>query len=431
MAPKQGESWRSETMRFSSRLPWHLPCNALSAALHDRQSGTFPPLLDLTVSNPTRALPELYSPALLLGLGDERGLHYAPTAQGASEARQAVAAAYAAVASPQAVALDPKQLVLCASTSEGYSWLFQLLCNPSDSVLFPQPSYPLLEFLAGLASVQLQPYFLHYDGRWHLDLAGIAHACEAAQPKPRALILVNPNNPTGSFVHERELSALLQLCQKHNLALIVDEVFADYGFAEGSPFVPAAEPADPRVSSLLSQQAAIAQAGVLCFVLSGLSKVLGLPQLKLGWIHVGGAEPLRTAAQDRLELIADTFLSVGTPIQLATPQLLSHKATLQAGIMRRVTDNLQTLQTLTAQTAVQLLPVEGGWYAVLRLPALLSEEAWVLTLLQQDHILVHPGYFFDFAQEAYVVLSLLCDPKTLATGLTRLLSRVQQVISDG
>lgn len=431
MALEQGDSLRSVAMRFSSRLPWHLPSNALSAALHKRQGATLPLLLDLTVSNPTQALPELYPPTLLAGLGDGRGLHYAPTAQGANQTREAIAAAYASQAPPSAVVIDPKQLVLCASTSEGYSWLFQLLCNPGDSVLFPQPSYPLLEFLAGLASVQLQPYCLHYDGRWHLDLDGIAHACEAAQPKPRALILVNPNNPTGSFVHERELSALLRLCQKHNLALIVDEVFADYGFAAGSLAVPMAEAADPRAGSLLSQQAAIAQAGVLCFVLSGLSKVLGLPQLKLGWIHIGGAEPLRTAAQDRLELIADTFLSVGTPIQLATPQLLSHKASLQAGIMQRITDNLHTLQTCTDQTAVQLLPVEGGWYAVLRLPALLSEEDWVLTLLQQDHVLVHPGYFFDFTQEAYVVLSLLCDPKILATGLARLLARVQQVITDG
>ncbi|HRI52807.1 MAG TPA: pyridoxal phosphate-dependent aminotransferase [Pseudomonadota bacterium] len=414
--------------RFSGRLPWDTPPNRLSVAVAQARAGGAP-LLDLTVSNPTRAMPELYPAELLLPLAQERGLHYEPSPQGADEARQSIAAYYAARATRagRAVQVLPEHLVLCASTSEAYTWLFQLLCDPGQSVLYPKPSYPLLEFLAGLAAARLQPYSLSFDGgrtgRWWLDTAALHKACTA---DTRAVVVVSPNNPTGSLLRRSELGALCALCRERDLALIVDEVFADYalGSAPTEPAAAAREAADPLIHSVLAAVQELGAAAPLCFVLSGLSKVLGLPQLKLGWVHVGGPEPLRRQAQDRLELIADTFLSVGTPVQLAAPRLLGEQPRVRAAIVARLRENLELLGAAVHDTACQLLPVEGGWYAVLRLPRLMSEEEWALLLLERDRVLVHPGYFYDFAQEAYLVLSLLCPPAVLAEGARRLVARV-------
>lgn len=392
---------------FSRRLPWHLPENRLSQTLVElRQAGR--PILDLTVSNPTAALPELYDPSLLHALTHENGLRYQPSPAGAPAARQAIAAYYAR----RGIAVDAAKLVLCASTSEAYTWLFQLLCEPNDRVLFPQPSYPLLEFLGGLAGIEAVPYPLFFDGNWRIDRAALREAiCE----KTRAVVLVSPNNPTGSRVHTAELRELFALCEEHQLALIVDEVFGDYCFSEAN------DHDDPAPPSLIETSAA----GPLCFVLSGLSKVVGLPQLKLGWIHVGGAEPLRSEAQRRLEIIADTFLSVSSPVQLAAPQLLAAQPRLGGQIFARLGHNLELLRAACKDTALTVLPVEGGWYAVVRLPRLCSEEEWVLTLLAEDGVLCHPGYFFDFFDEAYVVISLLTPPADLAEGVRRLLCRAE------
>lgn len=394
---------------FSRRLPWHLPENRLSQTLVElRQAGR--PLLDLTVSNPTVALPELYDPSLLGALVHEQGLRYQPSPAGAPKAREAIAAYYAR----RGIAADAQKLVLCASTSEAYTWLFQLLCAPNDRVLFPQPSYPLLEFLGGLAGIEVAPYPLFFDGVWRIDVAALR---EAIDDKTRAIVLVSPNNPTGSRVHTAELRELFALCEKHQLALIVDEVFGDYCFAE------AEDADDPAPPSLIETS----RNGPLCFVLSGLSKVVGLPQLKLGWIHVGGDEPLRSEAQRRLEIIADTFLSVSTPVQLAAPQLLDAQPRLGGQIFERVRHNMALLRAACKDTALTVLPVEGGWYAVVRLPRLCSEEDWVLTLLREDGVLCHPGYFFDFCDEAYVVISLLTPPADLAEGVRRLQCRAERM----
>lgn len=408
---------------FSQRLPWRAAQNRLSVAVAQaRAAGA--PLLDLTVSNPTRALPELYPPALLAPLAGERGLRYEPSAQGDPAARRSIAAYYAA----RGIAVAPEHLVLCASTSEAYTWLFQLLCDPGQGALFPQPSYPLLEFLAGLSAVRLCPYPLHYEsgfaggqsGRWWLGLEAVRAACT---DEVRLLVVVSPNNPTGSFLRRSELLALCALCRERGLALVVDEVFTDYDLLPAA----ADQVADPPVRSVLAAVQALGEQAPLCFVLSGLSKVVGLPQLKLGWIHVGGPEPLRQTAQDRLELLADTFLSVGTPVQTAAPQLLAWQPQVSAAITARLRQNLQTLAAAVKDTACQLLPVEGGWYAVLRLPRLLSEEDWALLFLSEDGVLVHPGYFYDFAAEAYVVLSLLTEPATLARGAAKLVARVASI----
>jgi aspartate/methionine/tyrosine aminotransferase len=392
---------------FSSRLPFNLPRNRLSAALADkREAGA--DLLDLTESNPTRVglfgddLSDLLRP-----LSDRRGLRYDPQPQGSLSARRAISAYYGR----RGLDADPDHLVLSASTSEAYSWLFQLLCDVDDVVLYPQPSYPLFEHLAGLSSVRLLPYPLEYDGRWTLDLSALRSVCETG---PRAILLVNPNNPTGSYLRREELDALLDLCQTRQIALISDEVFGDYSFGD-----PARDPG--RVPSLLGSGAA---ERALCFVLSGLSKVIGMPQLKLGWIHVGGPGNLRQAAQERLLLVADTFLSVGTPIQLAADSLLSRQPALTTAIARRTCDNRQVCQEAVRDTACQLLHADGGWSAVLRLPRVLSEEEWVLRLLAEDDVVVYPGYFFDFPEEAYLVVSLLPEPPVFAEAMRRLVARV-------
>ncbi len=414
-------------MEFSARLPWSTAPNRLSlAAAHKRTAGG--PLLDLTVSNPTRALPELYPKEMLAALADARGLRYEPSAQGDLAARQSIAAYYAA----RGITAQPEHLVLCASTSEAYTWLFQLLCSPGQGVLFPQPSYPLLEFLAGLSAVRLCPYPLEYEGgdrgRWWLGREALRAACTG---DVRMIVVVSPNNPTGSFLRRSELHALCSLCRERGLALVVDEVFSDYDLLPAAAdLADGRTNFDPPVRSVLAAVQALGEQAPLCFVLSGLSKVVGLPQLKLGWIHVGGPPPLRQLAQDRLELIADTFLSVGTPVQLAAPQLLGWQPQVCRAITARLRTNLQALSQAVRDTACQLLTVEGGWYAVLRLPRLLSEEDWALLLLAQDDVLIHPGYFYDFAKEAFVVLSLLTETEVLKDGAARIVARVAAVAAD-
>lgn len=369
-------------------------------------------------------------------------LHYEPTPRGLLPCREAVAAYYAR----RGISVNPDQLVLCASTSEAYGWLFQLLCDPGDGVLFPQPSYPLIDHLARLNGVHVIPYPLRFCGdHFVLDRSALeqqAQGMDAASPasqnkaRPRALICVSPNNPTGSILRRSELHALWGLCRNRNLALIVDEVFSDYGLLD--PAAPPENQRDPRLPSVLTEIPFSSGRNSdddpsLTFVLSGLSKVLGLPQLKLGWIHICGPEPLRSEAQDRLELIADTFLSVNTPVQQAAARLLSLQPQLGAALRSHLQSNLDRLRVVLQGSAVSALPVEGGWYAVLRVPAVLSDEDWALRLLQQDGVLVHPGYFFDLHEPgmAFVVISLLTAEADFQAGLQALRDRVTQVLHSG
>lgn len=410
---------------FSSRLSWDQSHNPLTVALQARPA-TAPPLFDLTVGNPTQALPQLYDDDLaraLAGLGDPAGLRYEPTPRGLPTCRAAIAGYYRG----RGLDIDPEQLVLCASTSEAYSWLFQLLCNPGDAVLFPQPSYPLIDYLARLSAVNVVPYALR-DCVDHFALSAdeLSAAIAAASGRARALITVSPNNPTGSVLRGAELALLRQHCTQNGLSLIVDEVFSDYLL---QPPASATMAVNRLVPSVLGELATD-DAQPLTFVLSGLSKVLGLPQLKLGWIHVSGPEPLRSQAQDRLELIADTFLSVSTPVQLAAPALLAQQPRIRAALLAHVQDNLQTLRQTLAGGAVSPLPVEAGWYCILRLPAVLSEDEWTVRLLHDDDVLVHPGYFFDLCQpgKAFIVLSLLAPRDIFRRGLARLRDRVAHVL---
>ena len=384
-------------MKFSSRLDWAIGPNPLTRLLHHKRSSGAA-ILDLTESNPTAA-GLAYRPDLVLeALADPRAMLYEPAAAGILAARSAVSEYYSGRVLPQ-------RILLTASTSEAYGWLFKLLADPGDEILTPRPSYPLFDFLAALDSVRAVQYPLFYHDGWSIDFDALA---ARITPRTRAIVTVNPNNPTGSFLKRAELESLAALCRRHDLAIISDEVFSDFGFRD-----------DPeRVRTLTEVE------DVLTFSLSGLSKVAGLPQLKLGWIVAGGPEPLREQAFQRLELIADTYLSVGAPVQWAAGALLAAREEIQHQILARVARNLETLRMhIGADSPWQALDIEGGWYAVIQAPRIHSEEEWVLTLLDQDNVLVQPGFFYDFESEAFLVLSLLTPPEIFAEGVRRIIGR--------
>jgi len=385
---------------FSRRLPSHLgTTNALTRRLQQlRADGVA--IVDLTQSNPTRAgIP--YPADLLQALADPAALTYEPHAFGLPSARAAVATDHAR----RGVVVSPEHVVLTASTSEAYTWLFKLLCNPGECVLVPRPSYPLFEHLTQLEGVRIAPYDLEYHGRWQIDFASL----DGAPGDVKALLVVTPNNPTGSYVTAAEVDRLSALCAERSWALVADEVFADYRLGADAPVTDLA----PRAS------------GCLTFTLGGLSKSIGLPQLKLGWIVAGGPPDAREAALAHLELIADSFLSVGTPVQVGAATLLARGAGIRASIHARVSENLATLEeTARSFPASELLHVEGGWSAVLRVPAMRGEEQLVLDLLDRERILVHPGYFFDFRHEAFIIVSLLPPADVFADAAPRLLRAV-------
>jgi len=380
---------------FSNRLPGHAEVNALSRAVASlTAAGTS--LVDLTESNPTRAgLP--YPADLLSAAASDRALCYDPQPFGLRTAREAVSADYAR----RGVAVDPECIVLSASTSEAYSWLFKLLCNSGESVLIPQPSYPLFEHLTRLESVRAVPYRLEYHGRWDIDFESIA----AAKDDVRAVLLVSPNNPTGSYVTSREADTLAAICRERGWAIVSDEVFAEYALDAHAPATEIAR-----------------RAKVLSFTLGGASKALGLPQMKLAWTIVDGPVKERIDALSGLELIADTFLSVNTPVQVAAPDLFRRAAPIRQAIHQRVSRNLTAARDVVrTYPACEVLRVEGGWSVVVRVPATRSEESLALGLLQQEHVLVHPGFFFDFPQEAFVVVSLLPPEDVFADAFERVL----------
>jgi len=383
---------------FSRRLPPHADLNALSHAIARRRIAGAS-IADLTESNPTRT--GLCYPAdLLRMLASDAALRYEPHPLGLRVAREAVARDHVR----RQATVDPERVVLAASTSEAYSWLFKLLCDPGDAVLVPRPSYPLFEHLTALEGVGAVPFDLDYHGRWEIDFATL----ERAPRSTRALIVVSPNNPTGSYVSARELERLFALCRERAWALVADEVFADYPLEAEAPLTDIA-----------------ARADVLTFSLGGLSKTVGLPQLKLAWLVVGGPFDMCVRALSGLELIADSFLSVSTPVQIAAPTLLECGGAIRAQIHHRLRENLAVLrQVARSFAACEVLKVEGGWSAVIRVPATRSEDQLVVDLLEAEGILVHPGYFFDFPNEAFLVVSLLPETGTLLDAVPRLLRYV-------
>mgnify|MGYP001032701545 CR=1 FL=1 len=383
-------------MRRSRRLPADLGLNRLAAA----RARLDPIPCDLTSSNPP-ACDLSYPPDLLTTLADPRGLRYEPDPRGPAPARAAVTAAYRG----WGLELDPDRVVLTASTSEAYGFLFRLLADPGDTVLVPSPSYPLFAQLGGLDGVRTAAYELDREALWRLDLGALA----AAPPRTRAVVVVHPNNPTGSFVHPEDARALAGLCRERGWALIADEVFLPYPL-EGGP------------------GAGASFAGVadcLCCSLGGLSKSAGLPQLKLAWIVVSGPEPEVAAALEGLDYVADAYLSVSTPVALAAPELLARGGAIGAAIAERCAANLATLRRLAAAApAVEVPPVGGGWSVVLRVPALADDDTLCLELLEDHGVAVHPGHLFGFDRPGFLVLSLLPPPGIFGEGVRRLLAVV-------
>jgi alanine-synthesizing transaminase len=388
---------------FARRTEWKLRPNRYSTALQAAQSRGAK-LIDLTVSNPTRCGFHFDSSAILASLSSAGSLDYDPQPQGLLSSRQCVADYYNHKSPLATSRISPDQVFLTTSTSEAYSYLFRLLCDPEDQILVPRPSYPLFEFLAEIQDVQLRPYDLFYDHGWHIDVGGLLNAISE---RTRAVLVVNPNNPTGSFVHASELQDIEDLCIKHQLALISDEVFLDYGLE-----------ASAEASAAFSQ-------GCLSFALSGLSKISCLPQMKLAWIVANGPENLLAAARERLEIIADTYLSVNAPIQHALPVLLGEKDGIQAQIGQRVRSNLGFLDTaLKGAPHIERFKVEGGWYAVLRVPARQPDEELAVQLIESSAVVVHPGHFYDFPQDGYLVLSLITGEEQFREGITRILKHL-------
>ncbi len=382
---------------FAERTNWNLAGNRLSEALARHRAGG-KRLYDLTASNPTECGFDYETETILGALRNPAALRYEPNPKGLEVARLAVTEYYSA----RGAAVSAEDIVLTTSTSEAYSFVFRLLCNPGDELLIPAPSYPLFGFLADIQDVKLVRYPLVYDHGWQIDFHSLQ---QAITPRTRGVIVVNPNNPTGHFVKEKELAKLNELCAARGMALIADEVFLDFALDDG------------RLVTLAGN------AGALTFAMSGLSKTAGLPQMKMAWVIASGPAGLKSEALERLEVIADTYLSPNAPVQLATPAFLQQRHGFQKQVMTRVRKNLAELdRRLAGQKTCSRLEVEGGWYAVLRVPATGSDEDLAIELLTKDDVYVHPGHFFDFGAEGHLVVSLLAREEEFAKGIGRVLS---------
>ncbi len=391
---------------FSHRVPSDHSANRLSVAIEARRAAGAS-LLDLTESNPTRCGFHYDEAALLAALAHPGALLYEPHPQGLPVARRAVAAYYAERGHP----VDPESLFLTTGTSEAYAHVFTLIADPGDEILVPTPGYPLLEALTGINGVRLVAYRQVYDeGRgWRIDTDRLRASIST---RSRAIVVVSPNNPTGAYLKTDERDELDELCRTFDLALVVDEVFSDYGRGE-----------DPhRVKTAVSGD------GALTFVLNGLSKLVGLPQVKLGWVHVGGPREEARRAGERLAFITDAFLSVSASVQHAAAQIISRRASIQEQILRRLRTNDRVLAEAAAgSVSCRLLKREGGWYAVLELLGHAADEELALRLLEEDGVLVHPGYFYDFQSEGFLVLSLLTPEAEFREGVSRLVARIQDL----
>lgn len=388
---------------LSRRTRWDATRNAFAMA-REAALARGRELLDLTVSNPTLAGIAYPSEELADILARAARVPYRPDPVGIFAAREALAAELSTMDDP----VDPDHLVLTASTSEAYAWLFKLLANPDDEIVTHTPSYPLLDHLADLESVRIRRFPLHFHaGRWEVETSSVA---AALGERTRAVVMIHPNNPTGSFVGAKAQLELAPLLADREVPLIADEVFFDY------PFEGATRP--PSLASLRD---------VPTFVLGGLSKSAGLPHWKLGWIRLAGPPDRVAEAKSGLELIADTFLSVSTPVQAALPEVLAVGRGIRDSIRRRTAENLATLSSEARRSpAIELLPADGGWTAVLRLPLLGSEEEMAIEFLERDGVVVQPGWLFDFAMEGFFVVSLITEPEVFAEGVQRVVERVMQ-----
>lgn len=387
-------------MIFSKRTNWSLQSNPLIEFQQGvkRQHADY---IDLTLSNLTSCGLKGLNEDLLNAFINPKSLQYDPQAQGSLIARQAIVKYYAR----RGFKVNVDNIFLTSSTSEGYSYLFRLLGNPQDRILFPQPSYPLFQYLVDLNDLKMDFYPLHYVDRWQLDIQTLAAQID---PETKAVAVVNPNNPTGSYIKEEEYWPLVEVCKKHQLAIIADEVFWDYQLHEAKTPLSFVDRHD-----------------VLTFTLSGISKILGLPQMKLSWIVLNGPTALVAEAKERLEIIADTYLSVSTPIQMALTAWLEQEEPIQQEVKGRLVENLKFLkENIKRSPMIECLTVEGGWYAVLKLPIKFSDDEWTMKFLKEDHVFVHPGYFYDFIDDSHVVISLLPVIEQFQSAISRILKRV-------
>ena len=383
---------------FSKRTEWKLTPNRFAQAQADLRSAGMD-VLDLSISNPTRAGFHFDVDAVLGSLAAPEVMDYDPQPKGLLKAREAVAHYYRNA--HEGYDVDPASVILTTSTSEAYSYIFRLLCDPGDELMVAKPSYPLFEFLANLESVKLTSYPLLYDHGWQIDFPSLY---KAVNHHTRGVVVVHPNNPTGSYAKQNEVASLNRFCKEYGLALIVDEVFLDY-----------AHDGAARNTFALNTD-------VLTFTLSGLSKISGLPQMKVAWAVTSGPEERKREALARLEVIADTYLSLNAPLQWATPALLAQRRDFQPLLLDRVRTNLQELDhQLSRQKSCERLEVEGGWYVVLRVPATQSDEELAIDLLRRVAVLVHPGHFYDFPKDGYLVLSLITPTATFREGAIRIL----------
>jgi aspartate/methionine/tyrosine aminotransferase len=386
---------------FSKRTEWKLTPNRFAQTQADLRSAGMR-VLDLSVSNPTRAGFSFDEEAILGSLVTPEAMDYDPQPKGIPRAREAVARYYRE--EHEGYDVDPESLILTTSTSEAYSYIFRLVCNSGEELLVPKPSYPLFEFLADLEDVTLVPYPLLYDHGWQVDFPSLY---KAVNHHTRGVVIVHPNNPTGSYVKQEEVASFNHFCAEYGLALIVDEVFLDY-----------AHDGAARNTFALNSD-------VLTFTLSGLSKISGLPQMKIAWAVTSGPEERKAAALARLEVIADTYLSMNAPLQLATPTLLAQRKHIQPLMLDRIRTNLQELaRQLSRQSTCERLEVEGGWYVVLRVPVTQSDEELAIDLLRKVAVLVHPGHFYDFSGDGYLVLSLITPAVEFREGVSRILQRL-------
>lgn len=380
---------------FAKRTNWNLEVNRLSAALAARRAAG-KPLIDMTASNPTECGFQYDEEAILNALRNPEALNYEPNPRGLEVARSAVAKYYA----EHGAAISIEDIFLTTSTSEAYTYVFRTLCDPEDELLIPEPSYPLFEFLADIQDVRLARYPLVYDYGWQIDF----HALEnAITPRTRGVIVVHPNNPTGHFCKPGEMRKLNEICARSEIAIIADEVFLDFALKQTQPATFAAN------------------AGALTFTMSGLSKICGLPQMKAAWLSVSGPDPRKPEALARLEVIADTYLSMNASIQWAMPVLLKQREVFQSQALARIRENLSELdKQLAVQKSCSRLEVEGGWNAVIRVPVKAADEDLAIELLDSKGVYVHPGHFYEFPSEGYLVVSLITPKKEFSAGLQQL-----------
>lgn len=379
-------------MQFSNRFEWDTGQNKISQ-IADQKRKDGMAICDLTVSNPTK-----------IDLGVDRSIDrdyvaisntYQPASTGLETAKCAIVQYY----QDHAIDIDNSQIVITASTSEAYTYLFRLLADAGDEILIPQPSYPLLDYLLRLDCIHNVPYYLRYvDGEWKVDLESVEMAITS---RTRAVILVNPNNPTGSFIKEDEFNGISELCMRNNIPLIVDEVFVDYNYDR--------DRSNARSFSGYDS--------VPAFFLNGLSKSCGLPQMKLSWIIVSGQEHDRQSSLNALETIADMYLSVSTPIQHATASFFASRSIFQRRLLDRILDNQKCAEEAFMDAAIECLRPEGGWYGLLQFPDTHTDEEWAMRILQKSNVFYHPGYFYNFNEEAFLVFSLIIDPDMFKEGM--------------